>query len=94
MSDMVEKVAKAIWDSRTRGADFRRYNYDWEHVAAEIRKNNMEHARAAIRAFMEPTRKMVNAGGKQHADGWVGISTYEARAGVTFRAMLKAALDD
>ncbi len=85
MTDMVEKVAKAIWDSRTRGADFRRYNYDWEHVAAEIRKNNMEYARAAIRALMEPTEEMYGAA----LNAYPPDHTREV-----WQAMLKAALDD
>ncbi len=84
MTDMVEKVGKAIWDSRTRGSDSRRYNYEWEHVAAEIRKSNMEHARAAIRALMEPTEEMYGAA----LNAYPPDHTREV-----WQAMLKAALD-
>ena len=82
MTDMVEQVAKAIWESRC-GETADRYNYQWEHLASDLRAANIRHARAAISALMEPTEEMY--------DGSV-LARQPSRA--CWQAMLKAALDD
>ena len=53
-NEMIERVAKAIWDSTEV--------YDWAEADKIIRGLVVRSARAAIQAMREPTDEMVKAG--------------------------------
>lgn len=65
MSEMIERVAKAIWVAR-HGAD---EGNGWEAIAPELRESTRGMARDAIEALMEPSPAMVLEGAETIA--WV-----------------------
>lgn len=68
--DMVERVARAIWDERCRHwGKYRKdlhepdsEGYDWGDLGLSKRKELLREARAAIAAMREPTEEMGSAG--------------------------------
>lgn len=88
MSDMVEKVARAIW-ALQRDTDCNDYDKLWDGPcsAKEIAR---DMARAAIEAMREPTEDMLEAGTNAVDDG----ETYSCRAKAegVYYGMLSAAL--
>lgn len=78
MSEMVERVARALYAVNTGGAA------SWEDEAPEFQQWVCEQARAAIAAMREPTEAMVEE----------GASEIRAAGGPEFvwRAMIDAAL--
>lgn len=74
MSEMVERVAKAIWLCRNTGAN----DADWadeREVARKGHRNTDVHealweARAAVKAMREPTEGMVKAADNAGALDW------------------------
>ena len=81
MTDMVEKVAKALIEQI--GSPF-----TWEEMEPPIRRLWCNHARAAIRALMEPTEEMLKAGETTRHSRLMNMTHN------IWQAMLKAALDD
>ncbi len=67
--DMVERVARAIWEERCRHwGKYRKdlhetdsEGYDWEDLGLSKRKELLREARAALAAMREPTLEMVEA---------------------------------
>ena len=58
MSDMVEKVARAIYERRSKRTD-----YVWpDDVYPAVRNRCLSDARAAIEAMREPDKAMLDAG--------------------------------
>ncbi len=54
MSEMVERVAQAIWSARHPGLA-------WTSVPCVIKRSYRSGARAAIQAMREPTEEMIQA---------------------------------
>ena len=84
MTDMVEKVAMAICASDGECAIYCGLGKCGDPAMAM--KYHEIAARAAIRALMEPTPRMISAG--------VACEPETAPLGELWQAMLKAALDD
>lgn len=91
---MVEKVARAISDEPIAGAETLRTcmayigvatDIPWDEVAWQGQMQVL--ARAAIRAMMEPTPEMVEAGAKTSREEQCDVTA-------VWPAMLTAALDD
>lgn len=86
MSNMVEKVARAINDALVPrfGAQ------NWQAIDENARNSFREQARAAIEAMREPTEEMLQAGTNAVDDG----ETYSCRAKAegAYYDMLSAAL--
>ena len=81
MSEMVEKVARAI----CRASGFEPDHTD--HLDRVFWTLYTQEARAAIKAMMEPTEKMIEAGDYQNKHAVLQIRA-------TWFAMLTAALED
>jgi hypothetical protein len=63
MSDMVEKVARALWNAESVRATDRPRRVEWAEESEKTQENWRHMARAAIEALREPTEEMCN-------DGW------------------------
>jgi hypothetical protein len=89
MSEMIEKVARAMYEKLRAELTPEKVN-DWESVKAEGSYHMA--ARAAVEAMREPTRAMRDAG---QNPCWTPLSpTYDddAAVGGMWRAMIDAAL--
>lgn len=101
MTEMVDRVARALWALRDS-----RYGGDksagtWEEIPDHWKQEERENARAAIKAMREPTPKMIDAGNDVSADAG---EIWEPSAGISFdgphcglevwRAMNDAALKE
>lgn len=84
MSEMVERVATAIW-ALYRHTDCNEY----DQLAPHAKHTADEMARAAIEAMREPTADMVDAGRDVGPDAPYGLSETIKR----WEAMINAALD-
>jgi hypothetical protein len=58
MSEMVDRVAKALWES----SDDTEMGAPWENLTGHWRKTYEDMARVAIAAMREPTQAMLDAG--------------------------------
>ena len=79
MSEMVERVARAIYEDDFGGPD--RTPTPWAERDEEFRETVRSNARAAIQAMREPTSAMVEAADSRRdpRNGWLGaISAWEA----------------
>lgn len=91
MSEMVERVARALHDARNNAAD-----YDADYMA-EARNGYRELARAAIAAMREPDKAMLHAAakamspGRRPAPDYVPVADKHA---IRYRAMIDEALKD
>lgn len=83
MSEMVERVAEAIWESDT--------GYPWRDAGVKEKQRAREDAQAAIKAMMEPTEAMIEAMPETHY--WGTCPSCGGSEGA-YKAMLKAALND
>lgn len=90
--DMVEKVARAMWDKRREallGLAWPPLSL-WEHENEALREDVRAEARAAIEAMREPSGEMIE-------DGWSAVigslNDNEAVARI-YRAMIDAALSN
>ena len=104
MTDMVEKVARAIdpeafagpsedwFGLRPRGEDREVAIEAWKKQTEPYRNKARKQARAAIRTLMEPTEEMQVAGSGALGEATNPIGFRAAKA--CHKAMLKAALDD
>ena len=92
-SEMVERVARAIWDARESSFPARlRVRFE-DRLTSEV----FDMARAAIEAMREPTEAMMVAGGKVdvgHAWCAAGERIVDDSAGDVYRGMIDAALKD
>lgn len=80
-TEMVERVAKAIYHSKPR-------NRPWEILRPEFQRQYEKQAIVAIEAMREPTIDMEVAG----TEAWLCEAAMEDRAGANYRAMIDAAL--
>jgi hypothetical protein len=55
MSEMLERVARAIWSARNANRDF-------ETLLVQTKRGLRDQARAAIEAMQKPTKEMVHYG--------------------------------
>lgn len=98
MSEMIERVARAIYDAYRLALNA---DATWDEVCAMAARPEypnarqwhalgLAEARAAIRAMREPTVDMEIAGAEQ----WMCEAAAEDRSGVNWRAMIDFALLD
>jgi hypothetical protein len=92
MSEMVERVAAAIWGKEYGEAPA----MPWERVApgSSLHVRIISEARAAIAAMREPTWPMITAARRvqlTHPDDYVNEKGYFAQA---YRYMIDAVLED
>ena len=62
MSDMIERIAVAIAESRFP-------NIGWDHMERWVQNDAMHEARVVIKAMREPTLRMVDSGVKMQMEG-------------------------
>ena len=85
MNDMVEQVAKAIWNHRFPDMSWESKSRS-EGIKADYRMN----ARAAIAAMREPSEKMIEAG--IHAPPIPTMRAFRAHYSAAWQAMIDEAL--
>ncbi len=84
---MIERVARACWQTQTIRA--------WEDAHETEREEMIGYARAAIEALRLPTSEMCERGGEAHQRyGYTQETPRAGIAGLIFRAMLDAALNE
>jgi hypothetical protein len=87
VSEMIERVAKAMWDARRANANNNGVELEfWGDGSIPKANGIMDEARAAIEAMREPTGAMVIAGRYPAGGG--------PEAEATWEAMIDAALDN
>jgi hypothetical protein len=86
MSEMIERVAKAIWDQERKQPDCG-HRPDWEVLNVTAADAYRAKAKAAIEAMREPTDQMIDDG--YEAGGYTPDPSDVPAA---FRAMIDAAL--
>jgi hypothetical protein len=96
-TEMVERVAKAIWNVSREPEHEGPTEDKWHEATEDWRENMRAHARAAITAMRTPTPKMLKAAkaamspGKRPTQNRVGC---KAKHGIRYRAMIDAALKE
>ena len=90
MSEMVERVARAIWQESVGRADW----YKWETFRPDAwgRCLSMAQARAAIEAMREPTEAMIEAARNEDDPGFCDEPGFAAPHKDAWQAMIDAAL--
>lgn len=98
MSEMVERVARAIASTRGRDPDDTaggpHPGGTWLEKGEPWWRGDVDAARAAIEAMREPTEKMIEAGQLYCWDDGHPTVGSHAIQGQVFRAMIDAALKD
>lgn len=86
MTTMVEKVARAIWESHELG--------EFDTASIVDRGFHLNAARAAIEAMMEPTPGMLAAGEDEDTFMANGVLVERSDAAHHYVAMIQAALKE
>ncbi len=90
MSEMVERVAMAMWAKKEQLTPNPRVS--WENAEAKDQAFMLEVARAAIEAMREPTEAMKDAGGMELAGLWDSDDSPYSAAENVWLACIDAAL--
>ena len=77
MSEMVERVAKALYIAEI-GPAIGPFDWDIDEAGEVAARNYRKMARAAIEAMREPTEAMVRAGGDVTESDAIAIATWHA----------------
>lgn len=96
MSEMIEKVARAIWEKATplKPGPWNDDLNKWDRASDQERFICMGQARAAIAAMQEPTEAMIGAGEQAHYRYPSHIDNARAKTERAWGAMIDAALKD
>lgn len=102
MTDMIEKVARAIYASHPFNNNHDSLNPGFDGLSPAWREVMFMNARAAIEAMRKPTPEMIEAGNyaiDEHIDFWnydsgAGYSVGSTAAVAAINAMIDAALSD